>query len=65
MGISDRDYMRSSSEDERRVESYEDDVRTQEYGDVSSPRKRTTQKVALWITAALILLLGLVWLLHS
>ena len=64
MGTRDRDYMRSSSEDQRRIESYEDDVRTQEYGDLASRRKQTVQKIALWITAVLVLLWGLAWLLH-
>ncbi len=65
MGISDRDYMRNSSEDQRRVESYEDGVRTREYGDLVSHRKHTIQKIALWIGAVLVLLCGLAWLLHS
>lgn len=65
MGISDRDYMRNSSEDQRRIESYDDDVRAQEYGNLASHRKHRIRKIALWIIAALVLLWGLAWLLRS
>ena len=56
MGISDRDYMRKSPEDDKRVESYETDLQTQEYGDFSSKRRRKVRVIAIVIIAALIAL---------
>jgi hypothetical protein len=65
MGISDRDYMQKSSGDERRIESYEDEARTQEYGDLASHRRRTMRKVAVLIVGVLALLALLGAVLHS
>jgi hypothetical protein len=57
MGVSDRDYMRKSSGDEKRVENYEDAVRKREYGDWGSRRRNTIKKIALWVIAVLALLM--------
>jgi hypothetical protein len=57
MGVSDRDYMRKSSGDEKRVENYEDAVRKREYGGWGSRRRNTIKKIALWVIAVLALLM--------
>ena len=64
MGISDRDYMRKNEEGDKKVDAYEEERRTQEYGDLSSHRKRRLQKILLWIIAELVLL-GLAGLVAS
>ena len=57
MGVSDRDYMRKSSGDEKRVENYEDAVRKREYGHGRSRRRDIVKKIALWVIAVLALLM--------
>lgn len=62
MGLRDRDYMRESSEDDRRVESYEEAAHAQEYGDPGLRRRRVST-LALLVVAVLVLLILLgAWL---
>ncbi len=46
MGIGDRDYMKASSDDERRIADYETGVREREYGDFPARRKRALPRLA-------------------
>ena len=57
MSLSNRDYMRKATDDERKVDAYEEAVRTQEYGDFSAQRTGKIKKAALLIIALFIVLI--------
>jgi hypothetical protein len=63
MGIGDRDYMRKTSEDEKRIQSFEDDRFEQEYGEAPEGKGERKCTGAFWIVALLALLAVAVWLL--
>ena len=60
--MGDRDYMKSSSEDDKRVEAYEKGAREREYGDLASPRMRRIRKAVFWVVGILVLLWLVSWL---
>lgn len=64
MGISDRDYMRGSPEDRKRIASYENSARTREYGNQASGRRRTI-KAGLCVIAVVVVALVLFQIIAS
>lgn len=56
MGIGDRDYMKASPDDERRIADYESGAHAREYGDISTRRRRALPRLAGWLILAALLM---------
>ncbi|OVE76013.1 hypothetical protein BVX97_02580 [bacterium E08(2017)] len=62
MGVADRDYMKKSDDDRKKVLDFEKAMREREYGDMASRRQSLFSKTALAIIAGLIVLVFLYFL---
>ena len=55
MSLGDRDYMKASPDDEKRVADYEDGAREREYGDRSSRRRVSVIRLAVILAGGILL----------
>ena len=63
--MGDRDYMRASPDDEKRVANYEAGVREREYGGFAARRRRSVLRLAVILAGGVLLLALVAWLVSA